>query len=280
MTDEPEIATNEAPVLRKRSAEIDKLAGALAKAQGAMGNAEKNAENPGFKRDGKNATYATLGAVWDAVRKPLSDNGLCILQWPRTVEGGVEIETEIMHETGQFMRDILWMPCPQMTVHTVGSAITYGRRYALMSIVGIAPEDDDGNAAADSHTGAPGSAGGGGQFRPAKRTGWAADAERDGTLDTTREKGKLPTKGADKIGREATPEEARRAKITAATNKRIDALKSQSTWTRDTLDQFWNADRKWIDWMADPVNEALKEYERFTDAYADAEMNIKPVELA
>lgn len=156
-----------APVYRNRSPDIDKLAGSLAKAQGAMENAEKNAENPAFKRDGKASTYATLGAVLDAIRKPLADNGLAVLQWPRTVEGGIEIETELLHESGQFMRDVLWLPCPQMTVHTVGSTITYGRRYALMAVVGVAPEDDDGNAAAAGHKpGAAGSASAGADFRP------------------------------------------------------------------------------------------------------------------
>lgn len=166
MTTEPQAGP--APRYQRRSGEFDKLAAALAKAQGAMENAEKGAENPAFKRDGKASTYATLGNVWEAIRKPLTDNGLSILQWPHTVENGVEIETELLHESGQFMRDVLWLPCPQMTVHAVGSAITYGRRYALMSIVGIAPEDDDGNAANEGHKpGAAGSAGGGQDFRPA-----------------------------------------------------------------------------------------------------------------
>lgn len=155
---------------QRRSVEFDKLAAAIAKAQGAMENAEKGAENLAFKRDGKPSTYATLGNVWDAIRKPLADNGLSVMQWPRTVDKGVEIETELLHESGQFMRDTLWLPCPTMTVHTIGSTITYGRRYALMSIVGIAPEDDDGNAAVDGHKpGAPGTAGAGSQFRPERR---------------------------------------------------------------------------------------------------------------
>lgn len=192
-----------APTYRNRSPEIDKLAAALAKAQGLMENAEKSAENPAFKRDGKASTYATLASVWTAIRSPLATNGLAVMQWPRTVEGGVEIETELLHETGQFVRDILWLPCPQMTVHSVGSTITYGRRYALMAIVGIAPEDDDGNAAAgvgEHKPGAPGMAGGGTDFRPAGprrfqgngngKSSWGpggkqsavAEAQRDGLI--------------------------------------------------------------------------------------------------
>lgn len=160
---QPDPAPISAPRYQRRSVEFDKLAASLAKAQGSMENADRGAENPAFKRDGKASTYATLADVWNAIRKPLADNGLSVLQWPHTVQDGIEIETELLHESGQFMRDVLWLPCPQMTVHAVGSAITYGRRYALMSIVGIAPEDDDGNAA----TGLPGSAAGGADFRPA-----------------------------------------------------------------------------------------------------------------
>lgn len=181
-----------APVFRNRSPEIKELAAALAKAQGAMENAKKDSENPAFKRDGKNSTYADLASVWTAIRKPMADNGLAVLQWPRTVENGVEIETELLHESGQFMRDILWLPCPQMTVHAVGSAITYGRRYALMAIAGIAPEEDDGNAATGTTggSGVPGSAGGGGQFRNERRSSWGtggkagavAEAQRDGLV--------------------------------------------------------------------------------------------------
>lgn len=270
MTDEP-VNEDAAPTVRNRSPEIKELATALAKAQGAMENASKDAENPGFKRDGKNSTYATLASVWDVIRKPLSDNGLAILQWPRTVQAGVEVETELLHESGQFMRDILWLPCPTMTVHTVGSAITYARRYALMSIVGIAPEDDDGNSAAEAHKpGATGSAGAGGQFRPDKRTSSSNGrrmAAEEPHLATTREKGTLPKEG---VGREATPEQARIAKFTAATEKRITALK-EGPWTPDTLKKFWDDDGKWRDWMADPANEALAQYDRYTTAFTDAQ---------
>lgn len=102
----------------------------------------------------------------------------------------------------------------------------------------------------------------------------ATEAERDGLTDTTRAKGTLATAA------KPTPAETRAAKIKAAVDKRIDALKSQSTWLRTELDDFWRDDKKWIDWMADPNNAALLEYERFTNAFADAELKIVPVELA
>lgn len=244
------IMTMEAPQpmavgYQRRSAEFEKLAAALAKAQGAMENAEKGAENPAFKREGKASTYATLGNVWDAIRKPLADNGLSVMQWPRTVDKGVEIETELLHESGQFMRDTLWLPCPTMTVHTIGSTITYGRRYALMSIIGIAPEDDDGNAAAEAHRpGAAGSAGAGTDFRPAgprRQSSWGEggkaavieDAKRDGLTTASKTPAPINTPAAARNALDHMKwcGEAREAIKNAA------GKASLSQWWRDTKEE-------------------------------------------
>lgn len=156
----------------QRSEQINELAAALVKAQGAIGGAKKDSTNPHFK-----SAYADLASVWDAVRAPLSAAGLAVMQWPRTVENGVEIETMIAHSSGQWMSDTLWMPCVKMDAHGLGSAITYGRRYALMSVMGVAPVDDDGNAAV------AGMAGAGGEFRPPKRQGASAFVEEPDVAD-------------------------------------------------------------------------------------------------
>lgn len=283
---------------RQRSAQWGDLMIALAKAQGEIEGAKRSSVNPAFKQPGKpeGSKYADLASVWDAIREPMSKNGLAIMQWPRVTDNAVEIET-ILACGEQFISDVLWIPCAQMTAHGIGSAITYGRRYALMAVAGVAPEDDDGNAAVEGHKpGVPGSAGGGGDFRPAgprrfQGTGngsWGPggkqaaidEAERDGLIDHTRKKGELPKKTGPLGGREATPEEARAAKIKAKTDERISALKARKDWTRPALEKFWEDQANWREWMADPNNEALKDYERFTDAYQDAETNIKPVELA
>jgi hypothetical protein len=124
------------------SNEIDKLAQALVKAQGVMENAEEDAENPHFR-----SKFASLASVRRAVRKPLADNGLAYVQTVRYAEGVVEVETRLLHESGQWLGDTLPVPCPQATAQAVGSAISYGRRYSLMAITGIAPEEDDGEAA-------------------------------------------------------------------------------------------------------------------------------------
>lgn len=129
------------------SAEIGELAKALASAQGVMQAAMKDAENPAFKRGNSVSKYADLASVWEACRAALSANGLCIIQGAETDEAGVRITTTLAHGSGQWMRSTLAIGCGD-TAHAIGSAITYGRRYALAAMVGVAPEeDDDGNEA-------------------------------------------------------------------------------------------------------------------------------------
>jgi hypothetical protein len=157
---------------RQRSAQWGDLMTALAKAQGEIEGAKKDSQNPHFK-----SSYADLASVWAAIREPLSKNGLALTQWPRVVNGAVEVETILAHGE-QFISDVLWMPCSKMDAHGIGSATTYARRYALMAIAGVAPEDDDGNGAVDGHKpGAAGTASGGTQFRPARRSPGMAQTE-------------------------------------------------------------------------------------------------------
>lgn len=125
-----------------RSESIAALAAALAKAQGKIEGALKEKVNGGFK-----TKYADLQSVWDAIREPLSSNGLAIVQGFSPVSDGVLIETTLMHASGEWMESQLLMPVVKKDPQGVGSAITYGRRYALMAIAGVAPEDDDGEAA-------------------------------------------------------------------------------------------------------------------------------------
>ena len=132
-----------------KSDSINELATALAKAQGQMQGAIKDSTNPFFK-----ATYADLSSVWDACRKPLSDNGLSIVQTIEPIEATEPglLVTWLLHSSGQFITSsvsIKAVPNKGNSVgpQEIGSAITYMRRYALAAIVGIAPEDDDGEVA-------------------------------------------------------------------------------------------------------------------------------------
>lgn len=132
------------------SEQLNELAAALAKAQGLFSPAAKDAKNDAFKRDGKASRYADIAAVWEAVRKPLSDNGLCAIQQPVRTADGLAITTRILHSSGQWIEfDALTVPLSKTDAHGVGSATTYGRRFSLCAALGIvADEDDDGNAAA------------------------------------------------------------------------------------------------------------------------------------
>lgn len=143
---------------------IAALAEALSKAQGEMGGAKKDAANPFFK-----SKYADLASVWDACRGPLSKNGLSVVQTPSADGAKVSVETLLMHSSGQWIKDSLTVEAKDAGAQSVGSAITYLRRYALLCFTGVAPEDDDGNEAARPVTvgmGLTGGAGGGPVTRP------------------------------------------------------------------------------------------------------------------
>lgn len=160
------------------SEQIGDLAAALAAAQGAMENPTKDKENPFFK-----SSYADLASGLNAARKALADNKLAVVQTTEHGTDDVTIVTTLMHASGQWIRSYLTMRPTKLDPQGVGSAITYGRRYGFFGIVGLAPEDDDGNAAsAEKHGAAQGP-----QQRPAAtRTNPAAAPVRPGAPVTTR----------------------------------------------------------------------------------------------
>lgn len=127
---------------------INELATALAKAQGEMGGAKKDAANPFFK-----SKYADLASVRDACIGPLTKHGIAVLQSPSTSGPTVSVETMLLHTSGQWIKGEVSCTAKDDSPQSVGSAITYLRRYALQSFAGVAPEDDDGEAAQGRGTG-------------------------------------------------------------------------------------------------------------------------------
>ena len=134
-----------------QSDQLNELAAALAKAQGQVKGATKDAENPYFK-----SRYADLASVWEACREALSVNGLAVVQFPESGENRVDqgvifetvkVVTILLHSSGQWMQSECFIPVTKSDAQGYGSAITYGRRYALAAAVGVAPEDDDGEGA-------------------------------------------------------------------------------------------------------------------------------------
>lgn len=128
----------------RQSDSITKLATALVAVQAEMTNAPKETKG----QVGNQVRYYTdLPTLADLVRPILAKHGLAYLQFPSDGSGSiVSLTTRLLHESGEWMEDILTMPAGQ-GAQGVGSALTYARRYALMAVLGIAADDDDGAAA-------------------------------------------------------------------------------------------------------------------------------------
>lgn len=122
---------------------MKQIASALVKAQKAFGPALKTSTNPHFK-----SRYADLSACIEAVVDALNANGIALVQQSHECADGVIVETVFVHESGEtFSSGRLHVPSTKHDAQGYGSALTYARRYSLMAACGIAPEDDDGNAA-------------------------------------------------------------------------------------------------------------------------------------
>lgn len=127
----------------KTSESIQKISGALLKAQLEFKTASKNKVNPYFK-----SKYATYTEVLSCVKEPLNKNGITILQ---PIDEDV-VETILLHESGEYISSSTRIYNISNKPQDYGSAITYARRYALSAILAIdSDEDDDGNAANGNH---------------------------------------------------------------------------------------------------------------------------------
>lgn len=119
------------------------IATALVKAQKEFGPALKTSNNPYFT-----SKYADLATVVEAVIDGLNNNGIALVQKCHESDTGVNVETLLLHESGESLScGVLHVPASKQDPQGYGSALTYARRYSLMAACGIAPEDDDGNAA-------------------------------------------------------------------------------------------------------------------------------------
>ena len=122
---------------------IGELAGALAKAQATIGGAIKGKVNPAFK-----SKYADLASVWEAWQSVGPANDLAVTQWPGAVaENKMTMTSLLVHKSGEWIRETAHIPLGKVDAQGYVSAVTYARRCALAALAGIAPEDDDGNAA-------------------------------------------------------------------------------------------------------------------------------------
>ncbi len=123
---------------------VGKLFGALAKAQMEMEMAKQESKNPFFK-----SNYADLASVVKASRPYLAKNGLCVIQRVVPNNQGDYLYTVLGHSSGQLIESKMRINPPKHDIQTIGSYITYLRRYSYAAIVGVvaADEDDDGESA-------------------------------------------------------------------------------------------------------------------------------------
>jgi hypothetical protein len=136
--------------MQRSSASIGSLAAALAKAQGELTNPEKSLIGS-IRADGSRGSertfrYAPLSSGLDIVRKVLSQHEIATLQSTSVDEGSglIRLTTTLAHSSGEWISSD-WPVCSVHETerpHRMGAALTYARRYALFSLVGIAGEDD------------------------------------------------------------------------------------------------------------------------------------------
>lgn len=123
----------------KKSETIQNLAKALVTFQVKVESIKKDATNPFFK-----SKYASLSNILDAIKTPLTESGLTVVQLPT---GEHELTTTIIHESGEFIESTYTMTPVKNDPQGLGSVISYQRRYALTSALLLNTEDDDGNHA-------------------------------------------------------------------------------------------------------------------------------------
>jgi hypothetical protein len=123
---------------------MKEISSALVKAQKEFGPALKTSTNPAFR-----SRYADLSACVEAVIDALNNNDIFMMQPTHECDNGVIVETIFIHSSGeQISSGKLHVPATKHDAQGYGSALTYARRYSLMTACGIAPEDDDANSAA------------------------------------------------------------------------------------------------------------------------------------
>ena len=122
---------------------MENIAKAFVQAQKDFAPALTDSTNPHFRNK-----YVSLQGSIEAVIDSLNNNGIALIQKTHDCDTGVRVETIFIHTSGESMSGgVIHVPADKQTPQGYGSALTYARRYSLMSACGIAPEDDDGNMA-------------------------------------------------------------------------------------------------------------------------------------
>lgn len=210
---------------------------AYVKARKAMGAVIKNTINPHLK-----SKYADLGSVLDACQGALHDNGFAVLQPCGKDDHGAYVETVLAHESGESFASRVYLVIGKQDMQGVGSAITYARRYGLLGMAGLAPEDDDGEATKAR--------------KGAAQAETTSDALRDAWRDGVE----------DSMPPNATPRQKAEAYAKAV------AADFQTVKTLPTLDGRWDRHLKIIDSLRERFSDLA---DMVTDAYENRKMSIE-----
>lgn len=130
--------------MNMQSEQINELAEALSKAQGSIEGAVKDAKNPFFK-----SNYADLHSVIACAKAPLSENGLAVIQTTAMIDTQLCLVTTLAHKSGQWIKAMMPVMLAKQDAQSMGSALTYLRRYSYQAICGISAMDDDGESATE-----------------------------------------------------------------------------------------------------------------------------------
>ena len=129
----------------KTSDSIKQIAEALVSAQKEIKFAVKDSTNPHFK-----SKYANINSVIDAVKSPLNNNNIAILQsLSPSDDGKLHLTTRLIHSSGEWIEDTAVCPLQKQDCQGLGSAVSYIRRYSLSAFLSLYSDtDDDGQSAA------------------------------------------------------------------------------------------------------------------------------------
>ena len=128
-----------------QSETIGELSKALGKAQSEFPQI-KRSQKVNFATAGGTRikySYAPLSEIFDAIRKPLAENGLAISQPMTIIDGKLIVETVLSHSSGEWISGQILIESQKSDPQSIGSALTYARRYSLSALLGIASEEDD-----------------------------------------------------------------------------------------------------------------------------------------
>lgn len=124
------------------SQSVTRITEAMMSAAGKITPLVKDSENPFF-----NSKYADLNQTIEALRKVLLEEGLWFMQFPTSTDNSVGVVTRVVHSSSEFIEHEFVLPLAKRDPQAAGSAITYARRYALVSIFGLQAVDDDAQSA-------------------------------------------------------------------------------------------------------------------------------------